>query len=170
MLIPSLALTKKHLFVRWRLCIQMGVIFTDCRLTLFDRRRSLCRQLRKWWTGGRIMEMWLSCPIVYSSSADVVVAVLIIFVISDDHAVNFLMGREMASRRKSHNHPKIIFVSLRRPSAESLCGAAMLGQGIGSLSWTQQEHASIVRSGAASNCCLLLQSGRSRPRPMRLSI
>ena len=80
------------------------------------------------------------------------------------------MGREMSRRRKSHNQPRIILISSSLPSAHNLCIAAMLSRGIGSSAATRREHVSIASRGAASDRLLLLQPGKSNPRPTRSSI
>ncbi len=149
MFIPSLAFTKKHLFMSFRSLMQMVVILMERRLICLEQRRSSWRQLRKWWTNGMIMETWVSLPILVSRLLDVVSLSLIIHDIDANHAMYLLMGREIVSCWKSNIYPRIIFVSSSLPSAESLWRVAMLWQGIGSLLVTHHKHTSIARRGAA---------------------
>ncbi len=112
----------------------------------------------------------MSLPIVVSSIFAVRFLFLIISFIPSVHAVHLLMGREMIRRLKSHLYPKIIFVSSRRPSAQSLCLAAMSCRGIGSTGVRRLEQASIARRGAHSDRFKLSVPGKSRPRSTRSSI
>ncbi len=112
----------------------------------------------------------MSLPIVVSSIFAVRFLFLIISFIPSVHVVHLLMGREMIRRLKSHLHRKIIFVSLRRPSAQSLCLAAMSCRGIGLTGVRCLEQASIARRGACSYRFKMSVPGKSRPRPTRSSI
>ncbi len=112
----------------------------------------------------------MSLPIVVSSIFAIRFLFLIILFIPSVHAVHLLMGREMIRRLKSHIHPKIIVVSSKRPSAQSLCLAAMLCRGIGSTGVRRLEQVSIARRGACSDRFKLSVPGKSRPKPARSSI
>jgi len=67
------------------------------------------------------------------------------------------------TRLKSHIHPRIILVSSRRPSAFSLCLAAMSYWGIGSMVACRLAHVSIARRGACSDLFLLSVPGPLGP-------
>ena len=85
-----------------RLSKHMGVMGM-CRIPFhFDQVKSSCSQLRKWWTGERIMETWASLLIIDLSSAGDVFSVVIILEISVDHVVNLLAGSCIDRLLKSH--------------------------------------------------------------------
>jgi hypothetical protein len=122
--------------------------------------------MHRWYNHGEVV----SLPIVVSSIFAFRFLFLIISFIPSVHAVHLLMGKEMIRHLKSHLHPKIIFVSSGRPSAQSLCLAAMLCRGIGSTGMCCLAQASIAKRGAHSGCFKLSVPGKSRPRPTRSSI
>jgi hypothetical protein len=125
MLIPLFPHRKKS-FIRWRSSMQTMGMFAMRRLLFLIWYSNLRNLLRKWWTGGIIIDTWVSQPIFVSSSFLYTFFLAIKFLIPSVHRINLFSGSEIVRLRKFHSHPRIIFVLLSRPLASSFFFAAIL--------------------------------------------